>query len=108
MRNDFVIYADTGSFSHYIFRELKLNKKNKPCRGHWIDLFDMMMMMTVMMTMMMTMMMQICKAPTLRLKVLNKNNIAHIVSIEITHVLIVFSKMLTYNVNINEGSSITM
>ena len=60
------------------------------------------------MMMMMMMMMQICKEPTLRLKVLNKHNITHIMSIEITNVLIVFSKMLTYNVNINEGSSITM
>ena len=52
--------------------------------------------------------MEICKAPTLRPKALNKHNIAHIMYIETKKKCQQFSKKLTHHVDIDKGSSITM
>ena len=52
--------------------------------------------------------MEICKAPTLRLKALNKHNKTHIMYIEIENVSSSLTKKLTPNVDTNKGLSITM
>ena len=53
--------------------------------------------------------MEIYKAPTLRLKALNKHNITHIMYIEMDFFFYQkFNKKLTHNVDISKGSSITV
>ena len=49
----------------------------------------------------------ICKAPTLRLKELNKHNIIHSVHRD-GNCYRQFNKKLTHNVDIKKGSSVTM
>ena len=50
------------------------------------------------------MIMEICKVPTLWLKVLNKHSITHIMYIEMENVI----RKTKHNMDINKGSSITM
>ena len=48
------------------------------------------------------------KAPTLRLKALNKHSMTRRMYIEMENVISSLTKKLTHNVDINKGSSITM
>ena len=47
--------------------------------------------------------MEICKAPILRLKAMNKHNISHIMYIEMENGIRKLTKTVTRNVDINTG-----
>ena len=52
--------------------------------------------------------MDICKAPTLRLKALNKHSIIHIIYIEMENVISNKTKTKKLTHNVDKGSGITM